>query len=33
MILDNRAANMEVWTQRLVLALIALLCVGHLILS
>lgn len=32
MILDNRAANMEVWTQRLVLVVIALLCIGHLFL-
>lgn len=33
MILDNRSTTVEVWTQRLVLVVIALLCVGHLFLG
>lgn len=33
MVLNNKAASMEVWTQRLVLAVIVILCLGHLILG
>lgn len=32
MILEKRTTGMEVWTQRLILGVIVVLCVGHLVL-